>query len=134
MAYMATLNTIPTEAWLLYGANLVWTVAYDTMYGMVDRDDDLKIGVKSTAILFGRFDKLIVSVLQLATILMLLFIASLHAWSYGLFVILSLVLMVLFSYQQYLIRDRQRELCFKAFLHNNYVGIAVWLAIVVSYS
>lgn len=134
MAYMATLNTIPTEAWLLYGANLVWTVAYDTMYGMVDRDDDLKIGVKSTAILFGRFDKLIVSVLQLATILMLLFIASLHAWSYGLFVILSLVLVVLFSYQQYLIRDRQRELCFKAFLHNNYVGIAVWLAIVVSYS
>ncbi|OUL57722.1 4-hydroxybenzoate octaprenyltransferase [Pseudoalteromonas ulvae] len=134
MAYMATLNTIPTEAWLLYGANLVWTVAYDTMYGMVDRDDDLKIGVKSTAILFGRFDKLIVSLLQLATILMLLFIASLHAWSYGLFVILSLVLVVLFSYQQYLIRDRQRELCFKAFLHNNYVGIAVWLAIVVSYS
>lgn len=133
MAYMATLNTIPTEAWLLYGANLVWTVAYDTMYGMVDRDDDLKIGVKSTAILFGRFDKLIVSVLQVTTILLLLYIASVHAWSHSLLAILSLVLVGLFSYQQYLIRDRQRDLCFKAFLHNNYVGIVVWGAIVISY-
>ena len=133
MAYMATLNTVPTEAWLLYGANLIWTVAYDTMYGMVDRDDDLKIGVKSTAILFGRFDKLIVGVLQVATIMILLYIASMHAWSYSMLAILSLVLVVLFSYQQYLIRDRQRDLCFKAFLHNNYVGIVIWLAIVISY-
>lgn len=133
MAYMATLNTVPTEAWLLYGANLIWTVAYDTMYGMVDRDDDLKIGVKSTAILFGRFDKLIVGVLQVVTIMILLYIASMHAWSYSMLAILSLVLVVLFSYQQYLIRDRQRDLCFKAFLHNNYVGIVIWLAIVISY-
>ena len=133
MAYMATLNTIPTEAWLLYAANLVWTVAYDTMYGMVDRDDDLKIGVKSTAILFGRFDKLIVGALQVATIMIMLYIASMHAWSYSMLAILSLVLVMLFSYQQYLIRDRQRDLCFKAFLHNNYVGIVIWLAIVISY-
>ena len=103
------------------------------MYGMVDRDDDLKIGVKSTAILFGRFDKLIVGALQVATIMIMLYIASMHVWSYSMLAILSLVLVMLFSYQQYLIRDRQRDLCFKAFLHNNYVGIVIWLAIVISY-
>ncbi|MGL5554405.1 MAG: UbiA family prenyltransferase, partial [Aeromonas veronii] len=119
-------------AWLLFFANLLWTVAYDTQYAMVDRDDDLKIGLKSSAILFGRYDKQIIGALQLSTLLLLLAVGqlmTLGGWYYwGL-----LGAAVLFVYQQRLIRERQREACFQAFLNNNYVGALVFAGLVLDY-
>ena len=128
MSFTAVLGHVPWWAWLLYLANLLWTVAYDTMYAMVDRDDDLKIGVKSTAILFGQYDKLIIGLLQLATLALLVWVGMWLSW--GLWFQLSLVAAGgMFVYQQWLIRKREREPCFKAFLHNNYVGMTVFIGI-----
>ncbi|MFM5527941.1 4-hydroxybenzoate octaprenyltransferase [Aeromonas veronii] len=132
MAYAAQADALPLVAWLLFFANLLWTVAYDTQYAMVDRDDDLKIGLKSSAILFGRYDKRIIGVLQLSTLLLLLAVGqlmTLGGWYYwGL-----LGAAVLFVYQQRLIRERQREACFQAFLNNNYVGALVFAGLVLDY-
>ncbi len=131
MGWAAVSETLPLTCWLLFLANICWTVAYDTQYAMVDRDDDLKIGVKSTAILFGRHDKLIIGLLQLATLLLLVLIG----WLSGLGVIFYwglLVAAVLFIHQQKLIADRQREKCFQAFLNNNYVGLALFAGIALS--
>lgn len=131
MAFTAAANELPAGLWLLFAANLTWTVAYDTMYAMVDRDDDLKIGVKSTAILFGRRDKLIVGLLQLATLLLL-------AAAGGVFELAApfywglLVAAGLFVYQQRLIRDRERMPCFRAFLNNNYAGMAIFAGLVLA--
>ena len=132
MAFAESTGEIPTVAWLLFVANLCWTVAYDTMYAMVDRDDDLKIGVKSTAILFGAFDKRIVLCLQLITLSLLFTVGDMLAfgWPYQ----LSLVVCAgLFTYQQFLIVNRERDKCFKAFLHNHFVGMIVFLGIFVEY-
>ncbi|MFH7527081.1 4-hydroxybenzoate octaprenyltransferase [Aeromonas enteropelogenes] len=132
MAYAAQANALPAVAWLVFIANLLWTVAYDTQYAMVDRDDDLKLGLKSSAILFGRHDKRIIGVLQLATLLILLMVGQLMAlgssYYWGL-----LGAAVLFVYQQRLIRERQREACFQAFLNNNYVGALVFAGLVLDY-
>ncbi|WP_439828591.1 4-hydroxybenzoate octaprenyltransferase [Aeromonas enteropelogenes] len=132
MAYAAQANALPAVAWLVFIANLLWTVAYDTQYAMVDRDDDLKLGLKSSAILFGRHDKRIIGVLQLATLLILLLVGQLMAlgssYYWGL-----LGAAVLFVYQQRLIRERQREACFQAFLNNNYVGALVFAGLVLDY-
>lgn len=131
MAYMATTSSIPTIAWVLYAANLVWTVAYDTMYGMVDRDDDVKIGVKSTAILFGRFDKLAIAILQLLTLLLFVYIG--YYYHLGLvYDAAILICLGLFVYQQRLIKQRDRDACFKAFLNNNYVGLVMFGAIFIA--
>ena len=132
MAFTATTEQLPMLAWLLYFAKIFWTIAYDTMYAMVDRDDDLKIGVKSTAILFGQQDRLINGILQMLTLALLIsvgLIANLGSIYY-----LGLVGMAcLFVYQQYLIKDRDRDLCFKAFLNNHYAGLLVFIAIVLDY-
>ena len=132
MAFAATLEMIPPSAWLIYIATLLWTIAYDTMYAMVDRDDDLKIGVKSTAILFGDMDKVIVGILQLLTLITFLMLGNqlqLSFWFY-----LGLLVMAgLFAYQQILIRDRQRDACFKAFLNNHYAGMAVFIGLFIHY-
>ncbi|MBM7343024.1 4-hydroxybenzoate polyprenyltransferase [Pantoea coffeiphila] len=131
MGWAAVNETLPLTCWLLFLANICWTVAYDTQYAMVDRDDDLKIGVKSTAILFGRHDKLIIGLLQLATLALL----ALTGWLSGLGGIFYwglLVAAVLFVHQQKLIADRQREKCFQAFLNNNYVGLALFVGIALS--
>ncbi|MEC6815580.1 4-hydroxybenzoate octaprenyltransferase [Photobacterium toruni] len=131
MAYAAQSGALPTVAWLLFVANILWTIAYDTLYAMVDRDDDLKVGIKSTAILFGRFDKLIIGILQLATIMLLIAIGGilqLSHWYYWSLLLVS----ALFVYQQMLIQDRQREQCFKAFLNNNYVGMVIFIGISLS--
>ncbi|MCJ8298360.1 MAG: 4-hydroxybenzoate octaprenyltransferase [Pseudomonadales bacterium] len=132
MAFTATSEQLPMLAWLLYFAKIFWTIAYDTMYAMVDRDDDLKIGVKSTAILFGQQDRLINGILQMLTLALLIsvgFIANLGSIYY-----LGLRGMAcLFVYQQYLIKDRDRDLCFKAFLNNHYAGLLVFIAIVLDY-
>ncbi|HBZ7487115.1 TPA: UbiA family prenyltransferase, partial [Klebsiella pneumoniae] len=105
---------------------------YDTQYAMVDRNDDLKIGVKSTAILFGRFDKMIIGILQLMMILMLLWIGLMVNLS-GIFYWSLLLAGALFVYQQRLMADRERDPCFQAFMNNNYVGFILFLGMLVSY-
>lgn len=133
MAFAAQQGTLPSALWLLYAGNLLWTVAYDTMYAMVDRDDDLKVGIKSSAILFGRHDRLIIAILQ-ACALLALYLTG-QAFALGLYYNVALLLAaVLFAYQQYLIRERHPEACFKAFLHNNWVGMVIFAGIVLSYA
>jgi len=132
MAFTATQGEVPMYAWLLFLANLLWTVAYDTMYAMVDRDDDLKIGVKSTAVLFGDADKVIIGALQVLTLSCL--IAVRVQAELGLrFDLAVLAAAGLFVYQQRLIRDRDRDACFKAFLNNHYVGMLLFIGIVLHY-
>ena len=124
MAYAAQSGELPAVAWLLFVANILWTIAYDTQYAMVDRDDDVKVGIKSTAILFGRFDKIIIGLLQLGTLMVLIAVgAQLELHQLYFWFLLSAA--ALFVYQQMLIREREREPCFKAFLNNNYVGMLV---------
>ncbi len=133
MAFAAQLGELPPALWLLYLGNLLWTVAYDTKYAMVDRDDDLKVGIKSTAILFGRHDRLVVGVLQLLA-LAALYLAG-RAFALGPYFNLSLLAAAgLFAYHQYLIRHRDRDACFRAFLHNNWVGLVVFLGIAAHYA
>lgn len=125
MAFAAQQGALPLIAWWLFLANLLWTVAYDTMYAMVDRDDDVMIGVKSSAILFGRADRLIVGLLQISTLALLLGIgySADMSWTYyvGLAVAAGLAL-----YQQWLIKDRDPAKCFAAFLNNHWFGAAVF--------
>lgn len=130
MAFAATLNRIPDVAWLLFAANLVWIVAYDTFYAMADREDDLKVGIKSTAILFGRLDRLLTAFLQG------LFLALMFALgaSVGLGVIyqFSLVLAAGFClYQQYLIRRREAAACLAAFSNNSRLGAVILVGILL---
>ncbi len=122
----------PLSAWLLFWANLAWTTAYDTLYAMCDREDDLKIGVKSTAILFGRHDRLMVALLQLLTLFLLIMVGVIEALNWPYYVGLC-VAASLFVYQQYLVRDRDRWFSLQAFLHNNRVGLVVFLGIALSY-
>lgn len=130
MAWAAEANEVTRIAWLLFTANVLWTVAYDTLYAMVDRDDDLKIGVKSTAILFGEADKVIVGILQVLTVLILGMVAA--QAELGVFFYLGLLGMAaLFGYQQYLIRLRQREACFRAFLNNQWAGASMFLGLLL---
>jgi len=132
MAFAEFRGEIPTVAWLLFAANLLWTVAYDTMYAMVDRDDDLKIGVKSTAILFGQHDKRIILLLQLLTLALLFTVGEIQAfgWPYQLCLVICAGL---FCYQQILIANRDRALCFQAFLHNHFVGLVVFIGVFIEY-
>ena len=132
MAFMAVNGQLSWLAWLLYLANLSWTVAYDTQYAMVDRDDDLRIGIKSTAVLFGRFDKLIIGILQLITLGLLLLIALWLQMSWPVYTALAIGAAIM-AYHQYLIKDRQRDACFKAFLHNHYFGMVICLGIMLHY-
>lgn len=132
MAWAAQTNELPWMVWFLFTINALWTIAYDTQYAMVDRDDDLLIGVKSTAILFGRFDKLIIGLLQLATLAMLLWLGQYYQLGQS-FYWSILAAGALFVYQQHLIRHRERELCFKAFLNNNYVGMVLALGLLVAF-
>jgi 4-hydroxybenzoate polyprenyltransferase len=132
MAFTAEVGTLPPAAWLLYVGNVLWTVVYDTEYAMVDRDDDLFIGVKSTAILFGEADRHIIAVLQMLVIATFVIAAQqfqLGRWFYGGLVIASL----LFIWQQIMINGRNRERCFQAFIQNHYVGLAIFAGVVVSY-
>ncbi|WP_421652366.1 4-hydroxybenzoate octaprenyltransferase [Pantoea stewartii] len=131
MAWAAVSESLPLVCWLVFLANICWTVAYDTQYAMVDREDDLKIGVKSTAILFGQYDKLIIGLLQLATLgLMALVGTRLHL--NGAFYWTLLLAGGLFVYQQKLIAKRSRQACFQAFLNNNYVGLVLFLGVLMN--
>ena len=132
MAFAAQTGSVPKVAWLLYVITVIWAMVYDTMYAMADREEDLKIGVKSTAILFGDADRVILMILQGFMLLGLHLVGSqlkLGVMYYlGFFVALGLA-----AYHQYLIRDRQPIQCFRAFLHNNWLGVAIFAGIFFAY-
>jgi len=132
MAFAALTGDVPPVAWVLLAANIAWAVAYDTAYAMVDRDDDLKVGVKSTAILFGRYDRLMVGVHHAVTLGLLAAVGFMAGrgplYDAGLAVAAGIAV-----YQQYLIRERSRDGCFRAFLNNNWFGAAVFAGLVVDY-
>ena len=130
MAFAAETGNVPTTGWLLFIASLFWIVAYDTMYAMVDRDDDMRVGVKSTAILFGSADRLMVGVLQLFTLVTLVMLGRRLEYQvlYNLGVWFAAGL---FIYQQYLIRTRERSACFRAFANNVWVGFVFFVGVVL---
>jgi len=133
MAFAAQSGELPAALWLFYLGNLLWTVAYDTQYAMVDREDDILIGIKSTAVLFAHHDRLAVAMLQVLTLLALWFTGRQFGlgWPYtG----ALLVIAALFAYHQYLMREREPAACFKAFLHNNWVGAALFAGIALHYA
>jgi len=133
MAFAAQTNQIPLLCWQLYWAVVLWVIVYDSFYAMVDRPDDLKIGVKSTAILFGRYDRLITGLLQCLFVLLMVDIGL--SLDRGLFYFSGLgAVAILFIYQQWLIRQRQADNCFRAFLNNNYVGAAVFAGLACDYA
>ncbi len=132
MSFAAQINTIPNVAWVMYLAVALWAIVYDTMYAIVDKEDDLKIGVKSSAILFGNKEREIIGILQLIILALLLIIGLMQ--DLGLFYYLGLLMAAGLSvYQQKLIFHREKGLCFKAFLNNNYFGLAVFIGLMVDY-
>ena len=132
MGFAAQTNALPAVVWVLFIANIFWAVAYDTQYSMVDRDDDIKIGVKSTAILFGAYDNLLIGLAHAMT-LALLVLAGVLA-GLGMFYYLGLVAAAgLAVYQQHLTHNRQRDSCFCAFLNNNWFGAAIFCGLILDY-
>ena len=130
MAWAAEAGEVTKLAWLLFTANVLWTVAYDTLYAMVDRDDDIRIGIKSTAILFGEADRAVIAILQALVVLILILVGQ--QAELGVFYYLGLVAMAcLFVFQQHLARFRERDGCFKAFLNNNWAGFAVFTGLLI---
>jgi 4-hydroxybenzoate polyprenyltransferase len=131
MAFAAVTNSVPPIGWLLFIGNILWSVIYDTEYAMVDREDDLKAGARSTAILFGDADLPILGVLMGTFLLTMLFVGqrATLGWPYWLGLLIAAGL---FGYQMWLIRDRQRDACLKAFRHNNWLGLTVWVGIVLA--
>ena len=133
MAFAAATETVPLHAWLLYLATLLWTVAYDTFYGMVDREDDLKVGIKSTAILFGEADLVIIATLNALALISLIFLGNklhLSVWYYAGLVAATM----LWIWQLWQAKNRQPEKCFKAFLHNHWVGAVIFAGIFLHYN
>lgn len=133
MAFASVTDTIPFYAWLLLISNIFWTVAYDTEYAMVDRDDDLKIGIKTSAITFGRFDVAIVMLCYAASFAIIWGVGcylGLNFW----FHISMWIAVAIAIYHYTLIRNRERGPCFKAFLHNNWIGAAIFIGVVLSYA
>ena len=130
MAFSASLGFVPSNAWWIFLASILWTIVYDTIYAMSDRDDDIKIGVKSTAILFGKYDRLIIGLFQV------LFTATLFviedSFQLGLFFKISIFLSVLIMvYHQYLIKDREKSKCFKVFLNNHNIGAILFFGLII---
>jgi 4-hydroxybenzoate polyprenyltransferase len=133
MAFMAETGVIPRVAWIIFFAGIIWAAIYDTMYAMVDREDDLKIGVKSSAIVFGDMDKLIIGLLQ-ALMLFALYLVGTNM-EFGYWYNLGLVgAATFFAWQQWKIRDRKPLSCFLAFQNNQYVGLAVFVGILLEYT
>jgi 4-hydroxybenzoate polyprenyltransferase len=133
MAFAAQTGGLPPVAWLLFVVAVVWATVYDTEYAMVDRDDDLKIGVKSTAILFGELDRLLIGVLQVLMLIGLLLVGRNAGLSWVYYLALAIGA-GMFGYQQWLLRDRSREGSFKAFLNNNWFGGVVFAGILLHYA
>lgn len=133
MAFAAVTGAVPANAWLLFAASFLWIVAYDTLYAMVDREDDVKIGVKSTAVLFGTADRAAVAVLQAATLGLLAWLGARLAFALPYYVGLATIA-GLFAHQQWRIRRRERTACFRAFANNVWVGFALFAAVVVEHA
>ncbi len=127
MSFMAIQGQLPLLVWLIYAANLLWTVAYDTFYAMVDQNDDEKIGVKSTARLFGRYNLWIIAILQLGALALLEWAGAIAGlgWPFGVALVAALLLFM----QQHRMARRGRDGCFRAFLHNHYVGMVIFAGI-----
>ena len=133
MAWAAATGTVPPEAWLIFIANILWATVYDTMYAMVDRSDDIRIGVKSTAILFGNMDRIIIGILQAGLLFNLVLVGT--RLSLGTTYFVGLAAAAGFAvYEQWLIRRRERDKCFQAFLNNNWFGAAVFAGILLHYT
>jgi 4-hydroxybenzoate polyprenyltransferase len=133
MAFMAVTEGVPHAAWLLYIATVIWALIYDTQYAMVDRDDDIRIGVKSTAILFGVYDRFMIGLLQISMLGILLLVGNKSGL--GDYYALSVAIAGCFAlYQQTLIRRRERAGCFKAFLNNNWFGASIFIGVVLDYT
>ncbi|UJP01997.1 MAG: UbiA family prenyltransferase, partial [Nitrosomonas sp.] len=133
MAFAAQTDSLPPIIWILMLANLFWVIAYDTEYAIVDKPDDLKIGIQTSAITFGRFDVLGVMVCHACFIVIMLIIGQTQQMNWAYYAGLS-VAIGLIAYQYTLIRQRDRPLCFKAFLHNNWVGMAVFAGIALDFA
>ncbi|HEX19694.1 MAG TPA: 4-hydroxybenzoate octaprenyltransferase [Acidiferrobacteraceae bacterium] len=132
MAFAAQGNSIPPVAWVLFAANVFWVVAYDTAYAMVDRDDDIKIGVKSTAILFGRYDRFMIGLCHALCLVLLVLVGQLMKLDM-IFYVSLIVAAGIAGYQQLLISRRDKKKCFQAFLNNNWFGLVVFLGFVLSF-
>ncbi len=132
MAFAALLYTVPPLAWVMLAANIFWAMAYDTEYAMVDREDDLRIGIRTSAITFGRYDVALVMLCYGAMLAIMAGVgwaAERGVWYYlGLLAAAAII-----GYHYTLIRDRERDKCFKAFLHNNWVGAAIFVGVVADY-
>ncbi|MTI63233.1 4-hydroxybenzoate octaprenyltransferase [Methylophaga sp.] len=132
MAFTAQTGTVPVIAWLLFMANIIWTTVYDTFYAMADREDDLKVGIKSTAILFGDDDLVIQGILQFAYLIVMVLIGQQLQLSLIYYLGIA-VAAGLFIYQQYLSHHREPKACLRAFLNNNWVGMVIFLSLVLHY-
>ena len=132
MAFAAETGQVAAVAWLILLINVIWSVIYDTLYAMVDRDDDISIGLKSTAILFGDSDLLVLRVLKVIMIGLLLWLGLMLQFSWPWFTGVA-VAALLFVRQQYKVRQRNRDRCFEAFLNNNWVGVAIFAGLLVTY-
>ena len=131
MAFSAQTGSIPLSAGWIFLATIVWTLIYDTFYAMADRDEDIKIGVKSTAILFEKYDQIFITLLQILLIIVFVVIGNL--FDLGSIYYFSLVIILIFMiYHQFLMKKRQKELFFKAFLNNNFIGMTAFIGIFLS--
>ncbi|MCG8668578.1 MAG: 4-hydroxybenzoate octaprenyltransferase [Pseudomonadales bacterium] len=133
MAFAAATESVPIHAWLIYCATLLWTMAYDTFYAMVDREDDIKVGIKSTAVLFGEADLVIIATLNSLALMALIFLGNklgFSGWYYGGLFVATL----LWAWQLWISKDRHKEACFKAFLHNHWVGASIFVGIFLHYN
>lgn len=133
MAYTAVGQTPDLSCWLLYFANLAWTVAYDTQYAMTDREYDVKIGVKSTAILFGRYDLTIIAILQSISLLLLAGVFYLKQILFPIGVLILFLVMADFIYQYHKTKHRETQWTFWAFRHNRWVGLLIWLGVILAF-
>ena len=132
MTYAAVWDTVPREAWLLLAANIFWAVAYDTEYAMVDREDDLRIGIKTAAITFGRFDIAAVALCYAATLGLLAWVGRMLTLGWPYYLGLGGAFLIAL-YHLWLIRRREPTACFKAFLHNTWFGAAVFAGIAANF-
>ncbi len=132
MAFAAVNDTIPPLAWVLLVANVCWAIAYDTEYAMVDRDDDIKIGIKSSAIFFGKYDVLAIMLCYTIMLGLLAYIGRLLGFGKFYFAGLAAALMLIIMQYQ-LIKKRLKTDCFKAFLHNNWIGLVIFLGLILQY-